>query len=245
MPSHVALYCLPCAGASAVMYLRWKRLLPSWVELIPVELPGRGSRLGKNPQENYRRLVEILSQEIQSAAKENYVLFGHSMGALLAYGITRQLYQLTSRLPDALLVSGCEAPVRQDGERYRRIRTEAALVADLKKQGGTPEEVFDNPEVLAMIVDLLRIDYRVCGSFEYLKEELLPIPIHCFGGRSDSIGTDNLSLWQQEGSQIFTLDLFDGGHFFLRESEAAFVHVLMKRMQESQVGKMSDSSAVA
>lgn len=245
MPSHVALFCLPCAGASAVMYLRWKRLLPPWIEVIPIELPGRGSRVCEDPQHDYRRLVDLLSQEIQSAAMGNYVLFGHSMGALLAYGVTRQLYRLTGQLPDALLVSGCEAPARQNGERYRKIRTQAALIADLNQQGGTPPEVFNTPELLAMIVDVLRIDYRVCGSFEYVKEELIPVPIHCFGGKSDAIGEDHLDSWRLESSHIFTLDWFDGGHFFLRQSEKEFLQALQKRLLESQKGAVWGHAAMA
>ncbi|UJP07427.1 MAG: alpha/beta fold hydrolase [Nitrosomonas sp.] len=245
MSNQLALYCLPCAGASATMYLRWKRLLPSWIEVIPVELPGRGSRLGENPQENYRMLVDILSREIALTVQGSYVLLGHSMGALLAYGIAQQLHQLKARLPDALMVSGCAAPARQDSQRYRKICTEAALIADLSKQGGTPEEVFNNPELLAMTLDLLRIDYRVCGSFQYIKHDPLPVPIHCFGGRSDTIGANNLSLWQQEGSRAFTLDWFDGGHFFLRQSEEWFIHVVKKRLLESQEGVMCDIFATA
>lgn len=245
MSRHFALYCLPCAGASATMYLRWKRLLPAWIEVIPVELPGRGSRLYESPQENYRMLVNILSQEIALTLPGSYALFGHSMGALLAHGVTQQLHRLNARLPDALMVSGCAAPAQQDSQRYHKICTEAALIADLSKQGGTPEEVFNSPELLAMTLQLLRIDYRVCGSFQYTGHAPLPVPIHCFGGRSDTIGADNLSSWQQEGSRMFTLDWFDGGHFFLRQSEEWFIHVLKKRLLESQKGVMHDIVATA
>lgn len=245
MPYQITLYCLPCAGASATMYLRWKRLLPSWIEVIPVELPGRGGRLSENPHNNYRELVDVLSQEIALTVRGNYALFGHSMGALLAYGIAQQLHCLTTRLPNALLVSGCAAPVRHDSERYFRIRTEAALIADLSNQGGTPKEVFNNPELLAMTLDLLRIDYRVCGSFKHTMQTPIDIPIHCFGGRADTISAENLSHWRQESMQMVTFDWFDGGHFFLRQSEEWFIHALKKRLLESQEGVTCGISAMA
>ncbi len=69
------------------MYLRWRRLMPSWIVVKPIELPGRGNRLNEMPQQNYMRLTEMLCEEIAFESPERYALFGHSMGALLAYGI--------------------------------------------------------------------------------------------------------------------------------------------------------------
>lgn len=219
--------------------------MPSWIKVMPIELPGRGKRLDENPQENYQMLTEILSKEIAQVAQDRYALFGHSMGALLAYGITQQLQHFGTTLPVMLLVSGCAAPARQNSERYDRIRTEAALIADLNKQGGTPEAVFNNSELLAMTLDLLRIDYRVCGSFRYTQQAPFSIPIHCFCGITDAISTDYLSQWRQESNRLVTFDWFEGGHFFLHQSERRFISVLEKRILQSQGGVMRDNFATA
>ncbi len=142
-------------------------------------------------------------------------------------------------------MSGCAAPSYQDIERYNKIRGEAGLIADLSRQGGTPEEVFDSPELLAMTLDLLQTDYRVCGSFQYMHLPPLPTPIHVFGGRSDEIGAQKLNAWRLESAQKFTLDWFDGGHFFLRQSETWFLGTLQNRLAESQVGVLRGLSAIA
>lgn len=212
---------------------------------MPVELPGRGARLDEIRQENCLELTEMLYREIADAAPRRYALFGHSMGALLAFGVAQRLHAQQLPLPAALLVAGCAAPSRQDSERYRQIRGDAALIAELGKQGGTPEEVFNNPELLAMTLDLLRVDYRVCGSFQYDEQASLPVSVHCFGGRADDIKPERLDEWRRESNRRFTLDWFDGGHFFLRQSEEWFIHVLTKRLLESRIGAVRDFSATA
>lgn len=244
MRKSLTLFCLPCAGAGSAMYLRWRRLLPSSITVQPIELPGRDSRIDELPEENYLALTECLSNELVHILSEKYAFFGHSMGALLAYGITHRLSAQKLPLPTALVVSGCAAPNRQDSERYSKIQSEAALIAELRKQAGTPEEVFDHPELLAMTLDLLAIDYRLCGSFQHVELPPLPIPIHVFGGRADEIEAAKLDDWRLAGAQAFTLDWFEGGHFFLRQSEEVFLHTLVKRLTESLSGVPHEASEV-
>lgn len=245
MQKPLTLFCFPCAGASATMYLRWRRLLPSWITVEPIELPGRGSRMDEFPAENYAALTQSLCDELAPSLPERYVLFGHSMGALLAYGVAQGLCAQQSSMPIALLVSGCAAPSRQDSQRYINMQSDAALIADLSRQGGTPVEVFENQELLRMTLDLLRVDYRVCGSFEYAQLLPLSIPIHSFGGRADEISAARLNDWRLESTQAFTLDWFDGGHFFLRQSEDWFMYVLKKHLIESRIAVFSATLAPA
>jgi surfactin synthase thioesterase subunit len=243
MQDPLTLFCLPSAGASAVMYLRWGRFLPSWITLNPIELPGRGNRLDEFPEQNFTTLTQHLCDELLPSLPERYVLFGHSMGALLAYGIAQGLRARESSPPQALLVSGCAAPSRQDSQRYNNIQSDADLIADLHKQGGTPEEVFGNQELLTMTLDLLRGDYRVCGSFKKAQWQPLPIPIHCFAGRSDEIGVEKINDWRLESSRVCTFDWFDGGHFFLRQSEEWFLSVLKKHLIENRREALCETNA--
>lgn len=229
----VTLFCLPCAGASATMYLRWRRILPPWIAVQPVKLPGRGGRMDERSIETYGALIKNLCDELAPILPRQYAFFGHSMGALLAYGISHGLFARKLPLPATLLVSACAAPNRQDSERYTKVQSRTALIADLRKQGGTPEGVFDNSELLAMTLDLLERDYRVCGSFQHTQLPFLPIPIHVFGGRANEIEASRLNDWRLAGNQTFTVDWFEGGHFFLRQSEEAFLLTLINRLTDS------------
>jgi surfactin synthase thioesterase subunit len=228
-----------------MMYLRLRRRLPSWITVQPIELPGRGSRTDEPPQESYAALTESLCEELLPVLPRRYAFLGHSMGALLAYGITHSLSARKLPLPAALLVSGCAAPNHHDHERYTKMQGRAALIADLRKQGGTPEEVFNNPELLAMTLDLLAVDYLVCGSFRHVQLPPQPIPIHVFGGRADDIDAVKLNDWQLTSTRAITLDWFDGGHFFLRHSEEAFLLALVKRLTESLIEVPREARATA
>ena len=227
----LTLFCLPCAGASALIYLRWRRMLPAWVHVEPIELPGRGARSHEFLEEDFDSLVVRLCDELVPKLQGAYALFGHSMGALLAYGIANGLQARRVAVPTALLVSGCAAPSRRE-DNFASKQDTAALVADLHKQGGTPEEVFTNPQLLRMTVTLLGADYRVCESFRHQAVLPLPLPIHVFAGRDDEIEESQLLAWQSEGTAAFSLSWFAGGHFFLRQHEEEFLALLLQRLAE-------------
>ncbi|OEZ64151.1 linear gramicidin dehydrogenase LgrE [Duganella sp. HH105] len=215
----IDLLVLPCAGASATMYLRWRRLLPEWVRIVPVELPGRGARIGEPYQEDCVRLVEQICDEHAAAMQGRYALFGHSMGALLAYAVAQRQRALGRTLPCVVFASGSPAPLRRDSTRYLDKDHDDALIADLRRQGGTPEEVFANSELLRMTLDTLAADYRICASFPAALQPPLPLPLHVLGGRSDDIAPERIEAWRQEAGGQFMLDWFDGGHFFIRQQE--------------------------
>jgi surfactin synthase thioesterase subunit len=232
MPAPLTLFSLPCAGASSFMYLRWRKRLPSWIQVVPVELPGRGRRLHEAAESNLDTLAARLCDELGTHLPDRYALFGHSMGGLLVYRIAQRLHAGRRPLPVALLVSACAAPSRQDWKQYADKTTHASLVAELRKQNGTPEEVFKSPELLAMTLDLLEADYRACASFRYQRLLPLPLPIHVFGGREDEIHSDKLDAWREESAARTSIDWLDGGHFFLRRNEDAFLSILVKRLEE-------------
>ncbi|MES2249459.1 MAG: alpha/beta fold hydrolase [Pseudomonadota bacterium] len=227
----LALLCLPCAGASASMYLRWRRFLPPWVRIVPVELPGRGARMGETCVEDFDAMVARICAEHADAMRGDFALFGHSMGALLVHGVARRLQSLRRPLPCALLVSGCAAPSRRDPGRFDGGEDDASLIAELRKQGGTPEEVFASEELMRITLDTLRADRRVCRSHVHVAAwPPLPLPIHAFAGRQDDIEVPAMAAWSEETGGAFTLDWFEGGHFFLRQHEAAFLAALARRL---------------
>lgn len=230
------LLCLPCAGASATMYLRWKRQLPAWIEVYPVELPGRGERLGESLIDDFESQVVRLCEEQATRMRGDFALFGHSMGALLAYGMAARLRDVGRSQPRMLFASGSAAPSMRDSDRLAGLDNDKALIADLRQQGGTPEEVFESPELLRLTLDVLAADYRLCRSFRYRGGSPLGYPLQVFAGRDDDIERERLEAWQREAGGAFSLNWFEGGHFFIRQQQAQVLETieraLTRRLEE-------------
>jgi surfactin synthase thioesterase subunit len=221
-------YCLPYAGASAMSYLYWKKQFPQWLELKLLELPGRGMRFAEPLVGSFAELVRYQADEIQSELELSipYILFGHSLGALLAFELARTLKERNAPLPKALFVAGTHAPSQRPIERFASLQSDAELIEELKRLNGTAQDVFANQELMAMILPILRADFQLCASYRYQSSSVLPFPIHAFGGKNDEVTEIDLMAWHKETSSVFTLDMLDGDHFFIHRNEASFLNLL-------------------
>jgi len=213
------LFCFPYAGASATVYARWRRCLPDWLEVKPVELPGRGMRFDEPPQSDLNALAGQLADELRPATGGRYALFGHSLGALLALEVAHRLAADPGGTPSGLFVSGTHAPSRRDTTRYARLRTDRELIAELRRLNGTPPEVLDNPEFLALTLPVLRADFALCADYRHRSRPPLGCALHVFGGTRDETTPDTLGAWREETHGDFFLDILDGDHFFIRQRE--------------------------
>lgn len=218
----LTLFCFPCAGASATSYLRWRRLAPNWLRIEPVEPPGRGARIDEALLSDYVAVVGDLMQRILPQATGPCALFGHSMGALLAYGCAVRLVRLGAPPPRALAVAAAAAPTRRPPPADRR-KTDGELIADLRRFNAVPEEIFADAGMLRMTLDVLSADYAVCDSFARDSRPLLNTPIMIYGGLDDTLDESDLSEWRAQSLAPSSLTMFDGGHFFIREQETSFV----------------------
>lgn len=246
----ITLFCLPCAGGSASMYFPWQAALQGVARLQAIELPGRGRRVREALLQDYGVLVNRLADELAGAAapSSGYVLFGHSMGGLLAQGLARALPQRGWPAPRALMISACAAPLAR--EWVAPDDSDAALIAAMRRQGGTRDEVFDCPELLELALPVLRADYRVCASFQAQSPAgemaaLLDLPVHVYGGVSDPVGAAPLQAWQRETRGPVTLDWFDGGHFYLQARQDELLARLRRHLQTHANNSTPDADHAA
>ncbi|MER6629726.1 alpha/beta fold hydrolase [Streptomyces sp. NPDC000987] len=213
------LFCLPYAGGGAAAYREWHAIAPEHIQVCPLELPGRGSRLGEPPISRLRPLVDGLAGAVGPFLDRPFAIFGHSMGALLAFELTRTLLRRGLPLPAHLFVSGRSAPDAPPERPRIHDAPEAQVLERLRNLGGTPQEVLDDPELMELVLPVLRADFSVLESYEYLDGPPLPVPLTVFGGTDDAlVAPARLHDWRRQSSSGSRLRMLPGGHFFLHPS---------------------------
>jgi surfactin synthase thioesterase subunit len=216
-----------------MVYSRWRRKLPEWIKLQPVELPGRGARYGEPLHNDMRRLALQLAHEQKAMLRAPYAVFGHSLGALLACEMAHAFRSLGVPEPVALFASGTAAPtMRLDYDRgFADPKTDAELIEQLRILNGTSEEVLANEELMSLTLPILRADFQLCGLFEPVQRPLLKCPVHVLGGKADRTTSEQLIGWSQETHGSFSVDMFAGGHFFIHEHEARVLRVIKDQLE--------------
>ncbi|WP_312931894.1 alpha/beta fold hydrolase [Pseudomonas sp.] len=228
------LLCLPYSGASAMVYARWRRKLPAWLQVRPVELPGRGARFGQALHTDLQALARQLADEQRLAASGPYALLGHSLGALLAFELAHELQALGCPPPVALFACGTAAPTRREDygdTQWREPKSDAELIDELRELQGTPEEVLANQELMSLTLPILRADFLMCGHYAYRQRPALRCPVHVLAGDADRASEEQLLAWGKESLGPFELQMFSGGHFFIHEQEDRVLDTLAQRLQ--------------
>lgn len=230
--SGLTLFCLPYSGASATCYSPWKHKLPTWLSIRPLELPGRGMRMDEPLHTDMAALANLLADEIAVELDRPYAIFGHSLGGLLGFELAHVLRERGLPAPLALFASATAGPARRDVSEYAIAKTDAELIARLRELGGTSEGVLANQELLELILPILRADFLVCGSFSYGRREPLDLPIHVFGGKRDTVKVEELLDWQEDTRTGFSLDMFEGHHFYLIDEQAQLLRQIRRYAEE-------------
>ncbi|MEM9257083.1 MAG: alpha/beta fold hydrolase [Pseudomonadota bacterium] len=231
--AELRLICLPYAGGTTATYLPWQHSLPQQVELIAVQPPGRGNRLGETGFHCVEALVEALYPELKPHLEQPYVLFGHSMGARIGYALVRHLQSRGDDLPAHFIASASPAPhvLRDDNV---DLRSDEKFIEYLRELGGTPPEVLANKAIMNFYLPHLRADFAVASKYYEAPNERLEIPLSIMAGnRDEQVPVDEVVAWRDVfrlGGELSTLD---GGHMFIESAREAVVARLNRILQET------------
>ena len=225
------LFCLPFAGGSASAWRDWGERLPSWVEVMPVELPGRGMRLGEPPIPALAPLVDAMLTGLAPWMDRPFAFLGHSMGALLAFEATRALRARGQRAPFLLAVSGYRAPHLPDPEPDLRALQGDALLERVRGLGGTPPEILASREILDLMLPVFRADFAVTETWTSPEEPPLALPLVVLGGLWDPRAPrEAVEAWARHAAGPLRMAFFPGDHFFQRATPGPVCEVLAEEL---------------
>ena len=209
------LICVPFAGGGASSYRLWAQHLPDHVEVVPVQLPGREDRLDEPPVDSMEPLVDRLVPGLAPYLDRPFALFGHSMGALIAFEVGRRL-RSTGLEPVHFFASGCRAPHLPSSCPPRHALPDQAFLDILRDMNGMPEEVMDNPDFIELVMPALRSDFKLVETYVHRSGPQLRCPVSVLGGRADpEVSPPELDGWSRHTTGPFQTQLFPGDHFFL------------------------------
>lgn len=207
------LFCFHHAGGSAAVFRDWMKWSRD-ICVLPVELPGKATRMGEPYARNMEEVAREVSGEIaKMAAGKSIALYGHSMGAALAFSTACHLEE--QGIPvQKLLVSGRHSPRDTVVDGYRTGMPDEALIAELRRVGGTPEEFLQSEEILRFILPPLKADYQVNDSYVYHNQKV-NCDISAYAGtRDEDAPLELMTGWLEVTRGAFQLQEISGTHFF-------------------------------
>ncbi|HLK20483.1 MAG TPA: thioesterase domain-containing protein [Bryobacteraceae bacterium] len=223
----VRLFCFPHAGAGAVAYRKWIAALPG-AEVVPVLLPGRETRAAEPLFQDMHELIAALTPAIRPLLDRPYAFFGHSMGAGIAFELTRALRKIGAPLPCVLIVSSARAPQDRTEVSKRPEPSDALLMDELSALGDLTQDAVQGA------LPILRADTRLYRNYVYSPGQALAIPIAAYGGTSDpSIAREQLERWREQTTASFMQREFPGGHFYWQSNIDAVLEAVQHDIHSS------------
>lgn len=225
------LFCFPYSGGGTAAFRTWPAYLPPDVELCALQLPGRERRIMETPFDRLTPLVAALTDVLRPYLALPFAFFGHSMGAFVAFELARVLRSQGAPLPVHLFVSASRAPQLPPSQPLLYHLPDAAFLEELSRYNGTPAEILQNDEIMTLLLPMLRADFAVHDTYDYVPQAPLECPITAFGGWEDDIvPSGEIPPWREQTRAAFALQMFSGDHFFLREAEPALVGMITAKL---------------
>lgn len=209
------LVCFPYAGGSATVFRTWPDALPPEVEVLAIALPGRDARAREPLVDRLTPLVASLADAIGPELRAPFAIFGHSLGAMVGLGFARELQRRSLARPVHFFASGRRAPQLAERMPLHGL-SDPDLLAELRRLGGTPDAVFDVPELIDYFLPIVRADIAVSETETIGTDAPLSCPITAMGGVGDArVSVDELDAWRAQTTGPFEREMYPGGHFFL------------------------------
>ncbi len=209
------LICFPHAGGTANYFWNWNDELDPSVRLQIVQYPGREARLREPFATSLLDLAREVSEKLESVDDAPLVLYGHSLGAILAFEVARQLEARSRKKPHLLIVSGAGEPNKRDDHSELLAKPSADFKAAIESWGGIPTELSSNSRLWSLIEPRLRADLRLISNYRNPSLTQISCSVVAFAGDDDRLVTQTSiakwSNWTSAGFESMLLPQHD--HF--------------------------------
>jgi medium-chain acyl-[acyl-carrier-protein] hydrolase len=229
----VRLLCFPSSGGGSNMYRQWGGKLDN-VEIFSAQLPGRERRLREQPLDNIHVLVRELLPAAASLSNKPIILFGHSMGALVAYELACAMEKRNGNFPGTLLVSAFRTPERINRNKKLHPLEYQDFIDELKNYGGTPDEIINHRETMELLVPAIRADFKIHETYVFQGEHKLSMPIISFSGDRDAVVPGSHMIgWNNHTHREHSHHIIEGGHFFIHDNQTKFLAIIQEIVNQS------------
>ena len=234
------LFCFPYAGGTAAIYRGWSEIISPTIEVCAVQIPGRGTRIDERPYTDLRLLVSAISEALLPCLDKPFALFGHSLGASLAFELSSLLQRKHSIETACPFVSARRAPRVPNDSPITYNLPEEEFLAHLRTLNGTPSEVLENSELMQLMLPVLRADFQLIQTYEYQEEPPLNCPITAFAGVDDvKVTPKQIEAWREHTTSRFGLHTLPGNHFFIHSKQQDLLRILTRELYQCVSGLMS------
>jgi medium-chain acyl-[acyl-carrier-protein] hydrolase len=226
--ARIRLFCFPYAGGAASAFRSWSDALAPDIEVCALEYPGRWSRNREPPLVDARRLAELALQGVRALLDQPFALFGYSFGALVAFEFARALRANDVRAPEHLIVGARQAPQlpRKESD-IHRLGDLAFLEAIDRRYGVLPAAVRNDPDLLEMVLPILRADITAFETYVCREEAPLACGIAALTGADDTrVDEAGLMAWSAQTRGSFVGHRLAGGHFFINTSSERVLQIV-------------------
>jgi surfactin synthase thioesterase subunit len=211
----VNLFCLPFAGGNQYSFRELRSVLPASVNLIPLDYPGRGARMRESMVDSIEGMMTDAFDFMKPRLDKPYAVYGHSMGAAIAFELLHRINKDGLPMPLHLFVSGRPAPSSPRKREKISHLPSPMFRSKIKELGGSPDEVLNNEALMELFEPILRNDFHAHENYEYRHTEKLSIPLTAMYGDGEDFPDEDVEAWSTETSARSRIIRFEGDHFFI------------------------------
>ncbi len=229
----IKLVCLPFSGGSEFAFRPLEKYWPNTWKISTLTYPGRGHRLHQALCNNMEDLVDDCWLQLRGKLDEPYVLFGHSMGALVAYLLTHRIIENKGPLPLKLILSGTYGPSVLPKRPYRYLFSKEEFKTKLRSYGGLPDEILNDNAAYDFFESIIRSDFKLIETWRKNSKPLLNVPAIVITGTEEDMSEADIQLWQEEFRMRVIFNKIEGDHFFLFKKPLEFVDLVKRSLNVS------------